>query len=137
MADKPRLVDYFITHCQDSPGDALRILSVIKDSGVNLLAFSAFPDGPNQSQIDFIPENSEALMQAAKQGGIALSERKRCFLIDGADRPGAVSDILKRLGDAKINVIACDAVCAGDGRFGAILWVQPAALQAAARVLGA
>ena len=136
MADKPRLVDYFYTHCMDSPGDALRILSALKDSGVNLLAFSAFPDGPNRSQIDFIPENTEALVQAAKKAGIPLSEKKRCFLIDGADRPGAVADILKRLADAKINVIACDAVCAGSGRYGAILWVQPAALQAAAKALG-
>jgi hypothetical protein len=137
MADKPRLVDYFYTHCMDSPGDALRILSVLKDSGVNLLAFSAFPDGPNRSQIDFIPENAETLQQAARKAGVPLSERKRCFLIDGADRPGAVGEILKVLADAKINVTACDAVCAGNGRYGAILWVAPAALQAAARALGA
>jgi len=136
MADQIRLVDYFHTHCADTPGEAFRILGILKEGGVNLLAFSAFPDGMNRCQVDLMPENPGALQAAAKKAGLTMSDRKQCFLIDGADRPGAVAEILKRLSDAKVNVTACDAVCAGGGRFGAILWVKPVNLTAASKALG-
>ena len=137
MADKTRLVDYFYTHCADHAGEAFRLLSTLKEGGVNLLAFSAFPAGPNKCQVDFVPENPDTLLKAAKQAGLTLSDRKQCFLIDGADRPGAVAEVLKRLADAKINVTACDAACTGGGRYGAILWVKPASVAAASKALGA
>jgi hypothetical protein len=38
---------------------------------------------------------------------------------------------------AKINVTAVDAVTAGAGRFGAILWVKQSDVNRAARALGA
>ncbi len=39
---------------------------------------------------------------------------------------GAVAELHRKLAEAKINVTAIDAVCAGAGRYGAILWVAPA-----------
>ncbi len=44
---------------------------------------------------------------------------------------------LDKLADARINVVATDAVTAGKGRYGAILWVKPKDVAKAARVLGA
>jgi hypothetical protein len=55
----------------------------------------------------------------------------------GDDRPGVIADLLQRLAAAKINVTALDAVCAGSGRYGAILWVAPRDVTRAARALGA
>jgi hypothetical protein len=42
-----------------------------------------------------------------------------------------------KLADAKINVTAIDAVSAGGGRYGAILWVKPKDVVKAAQALGA
>ncbi len=53
------------------------------------------------------------------------------------DRIGVVAEVMAKLAEAKINVTACDAVAAGEGRYGAILWVKPGDAQKAARVLGA
>jgi hypothetical protein len=47
-----------------------------------------------------------------------------------------VAEVVKRLSEAKINITAMDALCAGGGRYGAILWVKPAAYEAAAKALG-
>ena len=137
MADNIRLVSYFYTHCADSPGEAFRLLNSLKEGGVNLIAFSAFPDGMNRCQVDFIPENPDLFLKAARKAGVTVSDKRQCLLIDGADRTGAVAEVLKRLADAKINVTAMDAVCSGGGRYGAILWVKPAALAAASTLLGA
>lgn len=62
---------------------------------------------------------------------------KTGFLIQGEDRPGAVAELIAKLAEAKINVTAYDAVAAGEGRYGALLWVKPQDVQKAARVLGA
>ena len=72
----------------------------------------------------------------SKAAGWKLTGPKRAFLISGDDRVGAIADIIGQLADAKINVIAVDAVGA-DGRFGAILWVEPRTFKKAAQVLGA
>ena len=137
MADRVRLVDYFYTHCPDTPGEGFRLLSQLKEGGVNLLAFSAFPEGAKRSQMDFIPEDPDLFLKAARKAGLTISAKKQCFLIDGGDRIGAVAEVVKRLADAKINVTAMDAVCAGGGRYGAILWVKPTAMAAASTILGA
>ena len=49
---------------------------------------------------------------------------------------GAVADMVGQLADAKIDVIAVDAVCV-DGRYGALCWVGPRDRKKAAQLLGA
>jgi hypothetical protein len=136
MADTIRRADYFYIETPNRPGEAARALKTLKDAGINLLAFSGFPKG-RRAQLDFVPADSGALVNAAKRAGWKLSTKKIGFLIQGADRPGAIADILGKLADAKINVTAVDAVCAGADRYGAILWVKPPDLKRAAKVLGA
>jgi hypothetical protein len=51
--------------------------------------------------------------------------------------PDAIAKLMTKLAHAKINVTAVDAVTAGAGRFGAILWVKQKDVTRAARVLGA
>ena len=135
MTDTIRRVDYFYILTPNRPGEAARALSTLKDAGINLLAFTGFPKG-RRSQLDFIPADPAAFVKVAKKAGWKLSAKKSGFLIQGEDRPGAVADILAKLADAKINVTAVDAVCAGADRYGAILWVKPPDLKRAAKALG-
>ena len=86
MADTVRGVEYYYVTVRDAPGEGQRILSALKGSGVNLLAYLGFPLGGGQSQIDLVPEDPDALKEAAERAGIALSEAKRAFLIQGDDR---------------------------------------------------
>jgi hypothetical protein len=136
MAETIRKVDYFKMETGNKPGEAARILGALKGEGVNLLAFSGFPRG-RRAQLDFIAEDSDAFKKAAKKGGLAISAKKSGFLIQGADRVGAIADIVSRLGNAKINITAIDALCAGEGRYGAILWVKSSDVAKAAKALGA
>jgi hypothetical protein len=136
MADTIRRVDYYYIDTPNKPGEAARILSTLKDAGVNLLAFTGFPKG-RRSQLDFIPADTAAFVRTAKKARWKLSAKKSGFLIQGEDRPGALSDIMAKLAGAKINVTAVDAVCAGADRWGAILWVKPRDLTRATKALGA
>jgi hypothetical protein len=136
MAETIRKVDYFVMDVPNKPGEAAKALEAVAAWGVNLLAFSGFPSG-RRAQIDFIPEDATVFTAAAKQVKLKVKRKKTGFLVQGDDRPGAVAGIMKRLSDAKINVTAIDAVSAGAGRYGAILWVQPRDVNKAAKALGA
>ena len=135
MADTIQKVDYFYTMVPDKPGEAARMLAVLREAGVNLLVFSGFPEG-RRGQLDFVPADAGAFRQAAKKAGWKLTGPRRAFLLQGEDRVGAVAETLGRLAAAKINVTAIDAVCAGAGRYGAILWVPQRDIGRAAKVLG-
>ena len=135
MNDTITLVDYYYATVPDKPGEGSRILGILRDSGVNLLAFSGFPEG-RRSQLDFIPVDGSAFLGVAKAAKIKLSRPKKVFLVSGDDRVGAVADVCGKLAAAKVNITAVDAVCAGAGRFGAILWVKPRDVKKAAKVLG-
>jgi hypothetical protein len=136
MADTIRIAQYFYVETPNQPGVGASMLATLRDVGVNLLAFSGFPSG-RKAQLDFVPENAEAFRAAARAAKWKLVGPKKVFLISGADRPGAVAELLQRLAQAKINVTAVDAVCAGGGAYGAILWVDQRNVARAAKLLGA
>ena len=131
-----RKVDYFYVMVPNTAGQGSKILAGLAAEGVNLLAFSGFPS-KGKGQIDLVPDNSAKLRRAAKKMKLKLSKRKTGFLLQGADRVGAMTGTLKKLAAAKINVTAMDAVTGGSRRFGAIFWVKPKNVAKAARVLGA
>jgi len=135
MADRVRLVDYYYIQVPDRPGEGIKALRHLRQAKVNLRAFHAFPSG-RRAQLNFVPSGPAALRAAARAAKWKLVGPKRAFHIQGRDRPGALVDHYQRLADAKVNVIAADAVGSG-GRFAAIVWVAPRDLKAAAKALGA
>ncbi len=136
MADTIRLVDYFYIEAADKPGEGARILQYLKEVGVNLVALHAFPAG-RETQVDFVPASAEAFKAAAKAAKWKVVGPKKAFIIEGEDRVGALVDYFAKLGDAKINITAVDALAAGAGRFGAVLWVKPRDVKRVAKILSA
>jgi hypothetical protein len=136
MADTVRRIEYHYVKVPDEPGTAARTLGPLKQSGVNLLAYLAFPIGDKQSQLDLVPENPAALREAARKADILLSDAKKAFLIQGDDRVGAAADTVGRLAEARINITATMATAGGGGRYGMVLWVAPADYERAAKALG-
>ncbi|PYM91130.1 MAG: hypothetical protein DME04_20095 [Candidatus Rokuibacteriota bacterium] len=136
MAESVRTADYFYVMVPDKPGEGARILGELKRAGVNLVAYSGFPSGRG-AQLDVVPTDPAAFTAVAKRNKWKVMGPKRAFLIEGDDRLGACADVLDRLASAKINVTAMDAVAAGGGRYGAILWVKARDVKKAASVLGA
>ena len=136
MAETVRVMDYYYVMVPDKPGEGARLLDELRSSGVNLVAYSGFPSGRG-AQLDFVPIDSAAFKAVAKQKKWKVKGPKRAFIIEGDDRIGACAAVLDRLAAAKVNVTAMDAVAAGGGRYGAILWVNPRDVKKAAAILGA
>ena len=137
MPNTIRKVSYAYVTAASKPGEAARILQALRDAKVNLLAFSGFPQGRSKAQIYVMTDDLESLKGVARGQKWKLSRIKRGFLVQGTDEVGAAVAPLAKLGAANINVIAADAVAAGEGRFGMIFWVEARNYNRAATLLDA
>ena len=129
-------VRYVAIKVPSRAGQGAAVLEAVAKARINLLAFTGFPEG-GRAQIDLVTNDLAKLRKVAKKAGWRLSPVKRGFVIQGRDRVGAVHRQLAKLARAGVNVTAVDAVSAGRGRFGMILWVKPRDQAKAARALGA
>ncbi len=136
MPDTIRVVDYYYTTTPDKVGEGARLLGVLRDARANLLALSAFPSN-RKTQVDFVPSDAASFVAVAKAAKVKLSRPKKAFVIQGDDRVGAMQEILAKLTASKIGVTAIQGVSAGEGRYGAILWVDQKNIKRAATALGA
>ena len=116
-------VNHYSTTIANKAGEGARVLGALKDGGVNFIALWAYPSKPGQAQLEMIPENGSALVKAAKKAGLAVGKKQIAFFVNGEDRPGAVAESLAKLAAVEINAGAVQAVCAGAGRYGAIIFL--------------
>ncbi|MBA5865490.1 MAG: hypothetical protein GDA67_02205 [Nitrospira sp. CR1.3] len=135
MADLIRSAQYFKVQIADKPGELAGLLAPLDEAGVNLLAVHAFPRN-RRTQVDVAPEDPTTFKNVAKVHRLKIVGPKTCFIVDGDDRPGALAGLTEQLSTAKINLVAVTGRSAGQGRFGAILWVKPRHVKKAAKVLG-
>lgn len=136
MADAVRRVEYFSITVPNAPAKAFGVLSTLVSAGVDLLACIGVPRG-RSAEIDVVPADTRRFKSVVKKARLAFTPEKSGFLIQGRDRTGALTDHLEKLGESGINVTGIDALSAGEGRWGAIIWVEAASLRKAQRVLGA
>jgi hypothetical protein len=135
MSAKIKAVDYFYMTVPDKPGAACHVLFQLAAAGVNLLAFSAVPIGPENTQLVLFPENIDALARGAEKAGFVLSGPNRAFLIQGDDQLGALVNIHEKLSESGINVYASTGVADGKGGFGYVMYVKGDQYKEAERVL--
>jgi len=135
MSYKIRKVDYFYCSVVDQPGEAYKLLSQLEQGGINLLAFTAIPVGPDRTQLTLFPEVASKLITEAKRSGFNLDGPHPAILVQGDDELGALADIHQILYQAKVNVYASNGVTDSNGSFGYLLYVRPEDYDKAAAAL--
>jgi hypothetical protein len=118
-------------------GQGAKVLAALAKAGINLDAFSGFPRKKGRAQLDLVTTRMPALRRVAAKNGWKLSPVKKAFLITGVNKAGAVHHHVQKLAAADVSITAADAVCAGMGRYGMILWVKPRDYARAAKALKA
>src|ERR1017187_855028 len=119
----------------NKPGKGAHLLTAFKEAGVNFVGIWGYPVGKSKSRIDLVAEDAAQLKKAAKKLKIELGKKQTAFHITGEDHPGAVAEVLAKLAAKKINVFAMQALCAGSGRFGALVQVAPDDVKKATKAL--
>jgi hypothetical protein len=136
MAVNVRTVDYYYTVVQDRPGQAAELLSLLSQSGVDMLAFSIVPTGPAHTQLQLYPASANQLLSTAKRAGLDLTGPQHALLVQGEDELGALVDVHRTLADHEVNVYASSGVVTPGGGFGYVLYVRPEDYKKAAQALG-
>ena len=136
MATNIRSVEYFYTTVPDRPGEGFRLLSRLAEMGVELLAFSAVPLGPVNTQLTIFPRDSGKLAQEGARARLKLDGPHPALLAQGDDVLGALAGIYERLASAGVNVYASTGVTDGRGGFGQIFYIRPEEFQRARAALG-
>jgi hypothetical protein len=136
MADNVRKVHYYSISVPDKPGQTFNVLATLVSAGVNLLGCNGYPRG-RRAQLDIVPDDTRKFTAATKKAGLAFSQKKVGYMIQGDDRPGALAGHLQRLAERRVNIVAVEGLSAGQGRWGAILWVNPKDAARAGRLLRA
>jgi hypothetical protein len=135
MAFKIRRVDYFYTAVKDQPGEAYKVLSLLASLGINLLAITAVPFGPTNTQLTIFPEDTGKLRSEAQKSGLKLEGPQPALLVQGDDQLGALVEIHMKLYEAGINVYASNGVADGNRSYGYIIYVRPDDYEKAAAAL--
>lgn len=128
-------LEFYSTVVPNKPGKGAQLLSAFKEAGVNFVGIWGYPAGKSRSRIDLVPEDAALFKKAAKQLKIQLGKRQTAFHITGEDHPGAIAEALAKLAAKEINVYAVQALCAGNGRFGAMIQVDQDAVRKATKAL--
>jgi hypothetical protein len=130
-----RKINYFYTSVKDETGEGYRFLSRLAARGVDLMALTAIPFGPDKAQFTLFPTNPESLIEAAKLEKINLDGPHSAILVQGADRIGAFADVLAKLAAVNINVFSVQAMTDGRGGFGYIIYLKPSDIDRAMEAL--
>lgn len=132
-----RRIDYYYATVQDQPGESHKLLSTLAELGVNLLAVSSVPVGPDTTQLTLFPDDPHTLTRAASQAKLPLLGPHSALLVQGKDELGVLAKVHAELAHANVNVYASSGVSDGNGYFGYLLYVRPEQFKQALEALAA
>ena len=135
MAFGIRRVDYFYATVNDPPAEADKLLTLLAELGVSLLAFTALPVGPMRTQFTIFPEDDAKLISAAREAGLDLDGPHPALLVQGDDELGALASVHSQLQEASVDVYASSGIADGRGAYGYIVYVRPEDFERAADAL--
>lgn len=136
MAYAIRRVEYFHSTVVDQPGEAYKVLTALKGLGVDLLAFTTVPVGPDRTQLTLFPADPSRMVSEASRAGMEIDGPHTALLLQGDDEVGALVTMHEKLYRARVNVYASTGVSDGQGRFGYVIYVRAEDCERAAKALG-
>ncbi|MCS7161407.1 MAG: ACT domain-containing protein [Gemmatales bacterium] len=106
MALEVKKIDVYVAEIDDRPGALAEKLAPLAEAGVDLaFAFARRrPDVPGKGVVYLGPIATAKGKKAAQAAGIVLATDIAALRAEGPNRPGALYDVAKVLGEAGINL---------------------------------
>lgn len=91
-------------YVDDRPSELARLGQVLGSAGVNIEGFCAVTSGGGQAEIHVLVEEPAEALDALAAAELEVPAEQEVAVVTLEDRPGALGDVTRRLGDAGINL---------------------------------
>jgi hypothetical protein len=91
-------------YLDDQPGELARVGDLLGTAGANIAGLCALTSGGGQAEVHILVEDPTPAFEALQRGGIRITAEQEVLVLEIEDRPGALGQIARRLGDARVNL---------------------------------
>jgi hypothetical protein len=91
-------------YLDDQPGELARVGDLLGEAGSNIAGLCALTTGGGLAEVHILVEDPTPAFEALQGAGIKIASEQEVVVLDMEDRPGALGDVARKLGDAKVNL---------------------------------
>jgi hypothetical protein len=94
-----------LTLClDDEPGELARVGDVLGKAGVNIAGLCALTHAGGRAELHILVQDPTPAFEALEGAGIKIEEEQEVMVLEMEDRPGALAEVVHKLGNAKVNL---------------------------------
>jgi hypothetical protein len=91
-------------YLDDQPGELARVGDVLGKAGANIAGLCALTSGGGRAEVHILVDDPTPAFEALKDAGITIVDEEEVIVLDVEDRPGALGEVARKLGDANVNL---------------------------------
>lgn len=91
-------------YLDDDPGELARVGDLLGKAGVNIAGLCAVTSGGGRAKVHILVQDATVAFEALHAGGIEIAEEQEVIVLDVEDRPGALGEVVHKLGAAQVNL---------------------------------
>ncbi len=91
-------------YLDDQPGELARLGNVLGEAGANIGGLCALTSGGGQAEVHILVQDATPAFEALQRAGIRIVSEQEVIVLPIEDRPGALGEVARRLGAAKVNL---------------------------------
>jgi hypothetical protein len=91
-------------YLDDHPGELARVGDVLGKAGANIDGLCALTSGGGLAEVHILVQDPTPAFEALDGAGIKIVAEQEVIVLPIEDRPGALGEIARKLGDANVNI---------------------------------
>jgi hypothetical protein len=91
-------------YLDDHPGELARVGDVLGKAGANIDGLCALASGGGLAEVHILVQDPTPAFEALDGAGIKIAAEQEVIVLHIEDRPGALGEIARKLGDANVNI---------------------------------
>ncbi|HEY7051216.1 MAG TPA: amino acid-binding protein [Mycobacterium sp.] len=91
-------------YLDDDPGELALMGDALGEAGANIAGLCAVTSGGGQAEVHILVDDATSAFEALQRAGIRIASEQEVIVLDVQDRPGALGEIARKLGNADVNL---------------------------------
>jgi hypothetical protein len=91
-------------YLDDQPGELARLSQILGDADVNIGGMCAVTSPGGAAEVHVLVDDLAPALEALEGAGVELAGEQEVIVVPLEDRPGALAEVARRLGEAEVNI---------------------------------